>query len=340
MEVSSVEAYRVILSARREARLEAFEMDTESLAPAEVLISTCATLISPGTEGAAFLGLKGPGHATEASYPRKVGYAAVGEVVAAGPEATASVGDVVYTMSGHASVARVDTSRQLCVPVPDGVPPEEAVFARLATVSMATLRTTAARSGDRAAVVGLGLVGNLAAQLCEIGGMPVTALDLLPFRCEVARRCGLTNALSSPAPEQLRAEHGLVLECTGTAPGALTALQLVRRGGELSLVGAPWGRGSAEVAAHEVLERVFAGYVTMRSGWEWQLPDLPSPFIPSSHDQNSRRALDLIRQGRLRVRELLTHRLPPVRAQEAYEGLVDRKDEYLGVVFDWRSTGK
>lgn len=328
-------ARRVVITGPRETGLQEFDLPTGDLGPGEALVRARATLISPGTEGAAFVGLRAPGQAALSPYPKRVGYVSVGEVVAAGAEAGVAEGELVYTMSGHASAARVDTRTELCVPVPQGVPPEEAVFARLATVSMATLRTTAARPGDRVAVVGLGLVGNLAAQLCMVAGMPVAALDLLPFRCEVARRCGLPDVRQSPDLEQLRPEHALVLECTGTAAGALSALALTRPGGELSLVGAPWGDPEDGPLAHQVLERVFAGYVTLLSGWEWRLPTLDTPFAPGSHAENSRRALALIADGRLKVRELLTHRLQPGRAREAYEGLVDRKEEYLGVVFDW-----
>lgn len=334
-----MEAQRIVISGLRQARVEPFELDAEHLGPGEIVVRSLVTLISPGTEGATFLGLKAPGQSEESPFPRRVGYASVARVIAAGAEAQVAESDVVFTTSSHASVARVDTLRQVCVPLPEGLAPEEAVFARMATVSMASLRTTSARAGDRAAVVGLGLVGNLAAQLCQIGGMPTTALDLLPFRCEIARRCGLSNTTSSPNAPELRSNHGLVLECTGTASGAITALQLARPGGDVSLVGAPWGRGDTSKAAHEVLESIFTGYVAVRSGWEWQLPNLPSPFAPGSHDENSRRALDLIAQGRLRVRELLTHRLPPDRAQEAFEGLVDQKEAYLGVVFDWTQEG-
>jgi 2-desacetyl-2-hydroxyethyl bacteriochlorophyllide A dehydrogenase len=333
-----MDARRIIIAGERRAELEAFALDTRGLGPGEVVVRTLATLISPGTEGAAFLGLKPPGRATEGGYPQRVGYASVGKVLEAGPEAGRAAGQRVYSMSGHVSAFRLDTRENLLLPVPDGLPPEEAVFARMATVSMASLRTTAARGGDRAAVVGLGLVGNLAGQLCEIAGMPATGVDLLPGRCDVARRCGLTTVLEAPSPEELRAEHALVLECTGTPRGALTALALTGRGGELALVGAPWGRGGAEVTAHAVLERVFAGYVRMRSGWEWQLPVFPADFTAGSHAENSRLALELIREGRLRVRELLTHRLPPEAAQEAYAGAVDRKDEYMGVVFSWESA--
>jgi len=327
---------QVVITGTREARVEPFELDADDLQPGEVVIRTLVTLISPGTEGASFLGLKAPGRTEDPTYPARPGYAAVGEVLATGGATGVSVGEVVFTTSPHAAAARLDTRSQLCIPLPDGLPPDDAVFARMATVPMSTLATTKAHTGDLAAVVGLGLVGNLAAQLCEIAGMPATGLDLLAGRCELARACGVGIVLEAPDMEDLISEHALVLECTGTAQGALAALRLAADGGEVSLVGSPWGRGNADIPAHPLLERVFAGYLHVRSGWEWQLPTFDTPHAPGSHEQNSRRALDLIAQRRLRVRPLLTHTLSPDEAQQAYTGIVDDKAEYLGVVFDWR----
>lgn len=337
-------ARRVVVAGPRQVRVEPFGLDTGGLGPDEVVVRTLVTLVSPGTEGAGFRGLKAPGQGVEPTFPSGLGYASVGEVTAVGGAVTAvdgeapvAVGDVVFTTTPHASAARVDTRRQLCVPVPVGLAPERAVFARLATVAMATLSTTAAPTFGAAAVVGLGLVGNLAAQLCAAAGRPVTGIDLLPGRCATARRVGIPEVLEAPSPDALRAEHALVLECTGTAEGALAAVALTRPGGELALVGAPFGRGNAAVPAHGLLEGIFAGYVRVRSSWEWQLPTFPAPSGAGSHEENSRRALAMIADGRLRVDELISHRLPPDRAQEAYEGLVDDKDRFLGVVFDWGS---
>jgi len=328
-------AREILIGAPRQISLDWFTVDDDDLLSTEVMIRTSTTLISPGTEGAAFTTLKPPGATAETPFPRKVGYANVGEVIAAGSKAKVAVGDTVFTMGRHASHIRVDTATQLCVKVPDGVAAEQAVFARLATVPMSTLRTTPARLADRAAVVGLGLVGNLAAQLCETAGLPVTAVDLATFRCEIASRCGITRVLAAPADADLRPEHRLVIEATGTNEGALVALKLARIGGEISLVGSPWGAGNPSIPAQAILERVFSGYVTLRSGWEWQLPILETAHGAGSIDQNTRHALDLIRQGKLRVSELITHRVAPGAAQSAFEGLVDRKGEYLGVVIEW-----
>ena len=109
----------------------------------------------------------------------------------------------------------------------------------------------------------------------------------------------------------------------------------MRPGGDVSLVGTPWGIGNPSISAQVLLERVFSGYITLRSGWEWQLPILETTHGPGSIEQNARHALDLIRRGVLHVKELITHRVPPTAAQSAFEGLVDRKGEYLGVVIEW-----
>jgi threonine dehydrogenase-like Zn-dependent dehydrogenase len=76
-------------------------------------------------------------------------------------------------MSPHASLARVDIAERRCVKVTESHPPEAAVFARLMTVRIATARPSRPRPGDRAAVVGLGLVGALAAPaLARLGRRP------------------------------------------------------------------------------------------------------------------------------------------------------------------------
>jgi len=342
-----MKAHRVVITRPREARLEQFDLETGGLAPAEVIVRTLVTLISPGTEGACFLNLKDPGDYrkpdTDAkfhTYPAAVGYAQVGTVVEAGPQATVAPGDVVFTMAGHVSAVRVDTSKQICIRVPAGLPPEEAVFARLAAVSMTTLRITAAHTGDHAAVIGLGLVGNLAAQQCEIAGMPTTGIDLSPVRCDLARCCGLTTVLQAPIEDALLDEHRLVIEATGTYEGVRSALALTRIGGEVSLVGAPWG-GDTGAPAHPILTAIFIRKVSVHSGWEWQLPllDAQAQYSCGSIEHNIRHLLELLRQGKLKVRELLTHRVPPTEAQVAYEGSVHDKEHYLGVVFDWTMMG-
>jgi threonine dehydrogenase-like Zn-dependent dehydrogenase len=331
---------RIVIAGIRQARLEQFELPTDDLGPTEVVVRTRVTLLSGGTEGAGFLGHPLPGRPRPA-WPHPTGYANVGEVVARGRAVeNLAEGDLVYTMSHHASVARLDTAVRSCVPVPSDLAPEEAVFVRLITVPLTSVRTAAARAGDRAAVVGLGLVGNLGAQVLETAGLPTTGVDLVAARRELARRCGVSEVVDPGREGALRPEHRLVLEATGTARGTVTALDLAQLGGEVSLVGTPWTTDPS-VQASDVFRAVHLRYLTLRSGWEWQLPVFERPGEPDAIHQpgsivhSSRYAFDLLRRGRVRVRELITHRYAPSDCQLAYEGAVDHKDEQLGVVFQW-----
>jgi hypothetical protein len=83
------------------------------------------------------------------------------------------------------------------------------------------------------------------------------------------------------------------------------------------------------------------GCLTFKGAHEWRFPVRPSaarasdPVAKHSLERNSRIVLGLMQQERLKYRPLRTHLLSPERAQEAYSGLRDQKDEYLGVVFDW-----
>jgi threonine dehydrogenase-like Zn-dependent dehydrogenase len=250
-------------------------------------------------------------------------------------------GDVVFTLGSHASHVRIDTARQLCLAVPEDLAPEVAVFARLVTVPLATVRTARARAGDPAAVIGLGVVGNLAAQVLQAAGMPTLAVERLPARRELAVRSGVRVVVDPADTDRLRPEHALVLEATGTADGAVAALDLARLGGEVSLVGTPWV-ADPSVPASDVLRAVHLRYLTLRSGWEWQLPlddvagQADAVHQPGSVTHSTTYAFDLLRSGKVRVDDLVTHRATPDLCQQVYARAIDNKDVQLGAIFDWR----
>jgi threonine dehydrogenase-like Zn-dependent dehydrogenase len=239
-------------------------------------------------------------------------------------------------MAPHASLVRVDARTALCVPVPDGLPDEHAAFARFAVVSMTTMLTTTARGGDEVAVVGLGLVGNLAAQVLRVAGMRVHAIDLSETRRELARRCGIPRVEGPGVPDDLRRRHRLVVEASGAAPALVTAVRLAADGGEVVMVGAPWGGETNSVPTGSLMGEIFLRFLTVRSGSEWRIPVLPAPLAEGSIQHNTITALDWLASRRLRVGPLITHRLPAEQAAQAYDGLRERPDEFLGVVLTWR----
>ncbi|HWE64667.1 MAG TPA: zinc-binding alcohol dehydrogenase [Chloroflexota bacterium] len=330
---------RLTIHGPRLAGLEDLEIPDEPLAPAEVLVRTRYSLISPGTELAYYAGDQTLGHQAE-PYPFYPGYAAVGEVLATGDAAPVRQGDLVLAHTPHQTVARFDSRSTVCVPLPRGLAPDVAPLARLAQVSAVSVRLMAARPGDRAAVTGLGLVGNLAAQLLRCAGLRVLGVEPLLERRALAQRCGIAETIDpvvlqdgTDESEGLLNSCAVVIECSGQDRGVLSALSLAAQHGEVFLVGAAWKRRT-EVVAADVARPVFNKYLALRSGWEWQIPRYgvgPSGSIARCTTW----ALDCLHDGSLHATGLITDRVPPEAAPDAYAHLLDHPDRHLGVLIEW-----
>lgn len=327
------------------AELQPLDADEGQWAANEVWIKTCYSLVSAGTEGAAFANGTGTHR-----YPVFPGYASVGEVIREGSDfPNARKGDLVFTYGGHSRFARV---RQLCLPLPEGLDPSHAPMARMATVAMTALRVSNLELGDWAAVIGQGQVGNMCAQLLQLAGAETIGIDLAQRRLELARECGIRHTLGAGEGEQAVKEGVLALtggrgveatvEAIGNPRTIHLASQLTGRLGEVILLGSP--RGTFEADVTQVLNYVHLwsnGCLTFKGAHEWRYPvragdaRARDPQPKHSLERNTRIAFELMRDERLRYRPLRTHVLRPEQAQEAYAGLRDRKDEYVGVVFDW-----
>ena len=341
---------RVSITEPGRAGLQEVELDEGAWPADEVWIRTHYSLISAGTEGAAFANATGSHR-----YPASPGYAAVGEVLHEGTDFPAvRRGDLVFCYGGHQRYAR---ARLLCLKLPAGLDPSFAPFARMATVPLTALRVSALELGDWAAVIGQGAVGILCAQLLQLAGVEAIGIDLAPRRLELARACGVRHLVDGAAGDDatkrrvLELTDGRGVEATVEAVGdprtIHLACQITGSLGEVILLGSP--RGAYEADVTQVLNYVHLwgnGCLTFKGAHEWRYPVRAGasregdPVPKHSLERNTRIVFDLMRDGRLHYRPLRTHVLPPERAQEAYVGLRDRKNEYLGVVFDWTASGQ
>jgi threonine dehydrogenase-like Zn-dependent dehydrogenase len=318
----------VVFTAREQAEL--VTLDPEGpLRPNEVAGPTLFTLVSPGTELA--WGYQGD------SFPTQSGYASVfladeigADVIGIAP------GDILFCMGGHRSRQRVDAAS--AVLVPEGLPPDEAVLARLMGVSMTTLITTAARPGDTILVSGLGPVGYLAAQVFKRAGYWVLGSDPDMCRRELAARSGLKGVFPEPpaaGDEAAGAGIALVVECSGHEAAVLAACRAVRKRGEVVLVGVPWKR-QTDLTAHEILHSVFHKYVVVRSGWEWELPTQTVDFRPHAVFGNFRTAMEWLCEGSIAIGDTLRWH-DPHDPQAVYQDLLHRRLDGLFQLFDWRA---
>lgn len=336
-----MQGQRIVFTAPNQVELQLFDLDLDQLAPDEVIIQVSHSLISPGTELACLRGTE-----SWARLPFVPGYAGCGKVLAVGSAVQdVRIGERVFSYTKHASIA---PARVLIAPLPEGLDPVKACFARMAAVSITALRVSAAELGDYVAVIGLGLVGNLCAQLFALAGCEVIGLDLSPARCEAARKCGIRHVIEA-GEQDAKAfiadlTHGAmcqtVVEAIGAPAVGARAAELAGKLGEVILLGSPRGAYQGDITT--LLNQVHLwgnGCITFKGAHEWRYPTKrdPNGQVKHSIERNVEILLHLIADGRLHVEELLTHVLPPNRCAEAYAGLRDNKDRYMGVVFDWTS---
>ncbi len=317
--------HAVSIVAREQARLVAVPLPAE-LGAREIRGRTLHTLISPGTELAY--------NYTGTTFPSFPGYAAIFVAEECGADVQGiSPGDICYCRGPHRSFQQVD--RANAHRVPEGLAPDEALLARLMGVSMTTLITTTARPGDRVLVTGAGPVGYLAAQVFSLSGYEVMVVEPNASRRKQIASRGLPRIFEGIPVEDaaIAGTVALVVECSGHEQAAVDACKIVRKRGEVVLVGVPWRR-QTDTFAHELLSLVFHKYVVLRSGWEWELPHYSTDFRPHSIESDIQTALRWLAEGRIPTEGLITS-VKPHDAPQIYDDLFHRRAQGLFMVFDW-----
>ena len=348
-------AKKIFFTKTKRAEIVKYEL-SETPGEYEVLVKTLYSIVSSGTEGANFAN-PGMEKIEVNSWIRNPGYGNVGKVLAVGEKVKDyKIGDLVFSTENHCSHFKIDTRYDpkryslYMVKMPEQLDPMKAVFARIADVAMSAVRKADLGLGDTVLVIGLGMVGNFAAQLFQLAGADVLAADLVEFRLERARKCGIKKVVSSKNWDELKKTvmewtegkgAQIVVEAIGYSPVIAKAVSLARSLGEVILLGSP--RGEAIMDVTPMLSDVHLRHVTIKGGleWLWSVPESPL-YHPSRFTKmgNLKQIFSYLKSGALVTEPLLTHVVPPEKCQEVYEGLAGGikgtlKTTFLGVVYDW-----
>ena len=266
-----------------------------------------------------------------------LGYSAAGEVIEAGAEAGGlRPGDrVAAAGAGHAGHAEFNAvPRNLCARIPAGVPYADAAFATVGAIAMQGVRQAEPRIGERVAVIGLGLIGLLTAQILKANGCAVLGLDPDGERAELARRLGADVAVAEEgvaACEALTGGRGadavIVAAATPSAEPVSTAAEMSRRGGRVVVVGLVGLNVPREPFYEKELDlrlSTSAGPGRYDPVYEEQGHDYPFAHVRFTEQRNMESFLYLVEQGKVTPAALVTHRLPIADALDAY-ALLDGK---------------
>lgn len=347
--------------------------------PTEVLVRTVASVVSPGTERAvtqlaqsSLLGkararpdlvrqvvrkARTDGVAATARTIRSrlgsdlpLGYSAAGIAVEVG-EAVPGVrpGQLVATggagWANHAEWQAVPGL--LCVPVPKGVPPEDAALTTIASIALHGLRLAEVQPGSKVVVIGLGLVGQLAARLALASGCDVAGIDVAPEPLRRAAESGVLDlaergeATTAAVLEWSRGRGAdAVLLCAAGASSSVAqrAPALCRDRAQVVVVGdVGLELSRTPFYAKELSVRFARSYGPGRHerSYEEYGVDLPPGQVRWSEGRNFEAVLDLLAGGRLRVADLVTHRFPVADAARAYELITSRREPYFAVALEY-----
>jgi len=299
--------------------------DPAPLADDAVEGPTVVSLVSPGTE------LSWGFHSTTPGVKR-TGYAAIFRIERRGAAVHhLAVGDLVFCMGNHRSWQRHQADH--VVPVPKGLDPGLAVFTRLMAIGMAALTTTAARPPEPVVVSGLGIIGNLTAQIFHAAGYRTLGNDPVAARRTLLSDLGIDTCTGERPQAYADGQVRLWLDCSGHEASILAGIRSVRRGSEVVLVGVPWRRRT-ELTAQEILHAIFHTYAVVRTGWEWELPSTVSDFRPGNTRDNLAAGMEWIARGRIQVSNLAVEARPSD-AQEVYTALDQQTWPALTALFRW-----
>jgi threonine dehydrogenase-like Zn-dependent dehydrogenase len=197
--------------------------------------------------------------------------------------------------------------------------------------------------GRSAAVLGLGVIGQFALRcLIAAGAHPVVGIDAVPMRREAALAAGADRAIdpsAGDAREQLARDLNqrgaeIVADATGVPDAVPLAMSLARDGGQVVVVGSPRGRAK-EVNFYDDLHR---RYLEISGAHGNMLFEPAHTRLAGAWDIDKAQhwLLAALASGRLCLNGLITHRIQAADLGSAYEGLLKKKDEYLGVVLRWK----
>jgi 2-desacetyl-2-hydroxyethyl bacteriochlorophyllide A dehydrogenase len=331
---------RIVFPGSHQVSFEQEELRPERIGAREVVVENRYSLISPGTELAIYTGAHvgfGDPNNTWVKYPFRPGYSSSGIVIAVGREVEGfRAGDRVLTSGYHCSHQIFELGRETGAAVmksPEGMDLKEAPFARMVTIPTILFEVARFAVGDCAAVFGLGLIGNFAAQLLRLHGVRVIGIDPIRMRRKAAEACGVPRTLDSGgdlagALEQICGERGVaaVVEATGNSDLVGPALKVLRPRGQVILLGSPRGKAEIDVYndVHARGARLIGAHVSLHR------------FGPYGSGQPAMEyAVDMMHGGFVKASALLTHCLEARDIGEAYRLLIEEKDKALGIVLAW-----
>jgi predicted dehydrogenase/threonine dehydrogenase-like Zn-dependent dehydrogenase len=283
---------------------------------------------------------------TKLDTPIPLGYSCAGRVLEVGSGVELAHGDrVACAGAGWANHAEYNlVPKNLCVRMPDGVDDEDASFVTLGAIALQGVRQAQPTLGERIVVVGLGPLGLLTVQLLKANGCRVFGFDPVPERARLACQLGADATGHEGLIEGVvaftrgfGADAVIITASTKSDEPVNTAAEIARFKARIVVVGFVGMNLRRDLYYKKELDlRLSMSYGPGRYDptYEEHGQDYPIGYVRWTEQRNMQAFLELVRDGRVTPKALITHRFAVQEAEQAY-ALLAGQEPHLGIVLTY-----
>jgi len=258
-------------------------------------------------------------------------------------------GDRVVSNGPHAEVVCVP--KNLCAKIPDGVTDEQAAFTVIGAVGLQGIRLLEPAFGETVVVIGLGLIGIIAAQMLKANGCRVIGFDYDQTKVDIADKLSIIAVNPAGGTDQVRFVEeqtgGIGVDAvliTASAKGneiISQSARMSRKRGRIVLVGVV----GLDISRADFYEKELSFQVSCSYGpgryddnYEQKGQDYPVAFVRWTEKRNFEAILSAIESGQLDVESLTTHRFQFDEAEKAYELITEGKEQFIGIILTYKKS--
>ena len=268
--------------------------------------------------------------------PLPLGYCNVGKVMAVGEGVSEfKIGDRVASNGQHAEFVCIP--KNLIVAIPNEVSDEEATFTVIGSIGLQGIRLLNPTFGETVAVIGMGLIGLLTAQLLIANGCKVIGIDIDDEKLNLGRQWGVItyNPKSGDVVKFVQSitgntgADGVIIAASAKDVDIISqAAKMSRKRGRIILIGViGLNLNRAEFYEKELSFQVSCSYGPGRydEDYEQRGNDYPLPYVRWTEKRNFEAVLHSIASGRLHVKDMISEVVSVDDYQRIYGEIVSKK---------------
>jgi len=282
-----------------------------------------------------------------------LGYSSAGEVIEVGEGVTEfEVGDkVACAGAGYANHAEiVSVPINLCVKLDTNTNLKDAAYNTLGAIAMQGVRQADLRLGESCVIIGLGLLGQLAALILKASGVTVIGIDVSEAAVKQAVDnnvvdLGLTRNAAGVEEQIQSATNGygadavIIAAATASLDPINFAGAIARKKGKVVVLGAvPTGFDRDPFWYRKELELKMAcsyGPGRYDLNYEEKGIDYPLPYVRWTEKRNMEAFQNLIATKRINIDYLTTHEFEFEKAKDAFDLVVSKEEPFTGIALKY-----